>query len=98
MSGHGYNRYCDGCRCEVCRGAKADYMRERRALARAVAQQNGQGRPGLPARTPGVLRHVAPITNHGTRYGYEEAGCRCFDCTDARSASDRKYYRPKSAS
>ena len=96
MSEHGYVAYTKGCRCDICRGAKADYMRERRALARTVAQRHtvsstGKRSSRQNARTPGATRHVAPIARHGTRYGYEEAGCRCFDCTDARTAADRRY-------
>ena len=30
---HGYTSYCDGCRCEVCRKAKAGYTRQRRRNA-----------------------------------------------------------------
>lgn len=36
MAEHGYNAYANGCRCDVCRAAKADYMREKRATARAL--------------------------------------------------------------
>lgn len=32
---HGYGGYTNGCRCDVCTSAKAKYMRERRASARA---------------------------------------------------------------
>ncbi len=38
LSTHGYGPYSKGCRCEVCRRAKADYMRDRRAAARAKPQ------------------------------------------------------------
>lgn len=32
---HNYSGYSHGCRCSVCRQAKSDYMRGRRARARA---------------------------------------------------------------
>ena len=94
MNDHGYNAYANGCRCEVCRAAKADYMRERRAAARKAAQKHTRsstGRRGAKgnARMPGATRYVAPIASHGTRFGYEEHGCRCFDCTDTRALADR---------
>lgn len=72
---HGYGRYSRGCRCEVCRDAKAEYMRQRRLAASEVAaMQAGLGR----------LSRVSGIT-HG-RYGYEERGCRCEVCVAAREA------------
>ena len=36
---HGYGGYTNGCRCDVCRQAKADYMRDRRATAYLEPQQ-----------------------------------------------------------
>lgn len=97
MSEHGYSAYANGqCRCGVCRTAKADYMRERRAAARALAQKHTitpSGKRGSKgnARVPGAQRHLAYVERHGTRFAYEERGCRCFECTDARTESDRKY-------
>lgn len=76
---HGYVAYTHGCRCDTCRKAKADYMRARRAKGRALARH---------VQTKTRRRYVAPIEAHGTRYGYEERGCRCIDCTDARTAAD----------
>lgn len=98
---HGYNRYTYGCRCEVCRKAKADYMRARRATARLIAQEHTRsatGRRGANGntRTPGAYRYVAPVKTHGTRAAYEEHGCRCFECTDARVQSDMRYRRSAS--
>lgn len=69
--GHGYVRYASGCRCETCKGAKADYMRERRAAARARAK-NGVAVVGI---------------NHGSRAGYDEHGCRCLPCSEAKVAA-----------
>lgn len=99
MSEHGYNAYTSGCRCEVCRKAKADYMRGRRAAARKVAQRHTQGMGVGPGSTrkPGSTRYIAPYVTHGTRYAYEEHGCRCFPCTDARANSDRKYRQASAA-
>lgn len=71
-TGHGYHRYAsstDPCRCPVCRQGKADYMRERRAHARKVAQAG--------IKVIGIL--------HGSRAGYEEHGCRCALCMRTRS-------------
>ena len=83
---HGtYARYSSStspCRCEACRKAKADYMRARRAAARAIARRYSDPTKG---------RYVAKIDSHGTRFGYEEHGCRCFACVDARAEADRKY-------
>jgi hypothetical protein len=93
MTGHGYTAYTRGCRCEVCREAKADYMRARRAAGRALAQKHTSTRRGQPARLVGTYRYVAPVERHGTRAAYEEHGCRCFDCTEARTAADRRYRR-----
>lgn len=75
---HGYGPYTSGCRCAVCRKAKAEYMRVRRLIARANAHN-----------ADGV--YVAPISRHGTRFGYEEHGCRCDPCHEARLAEDARY-------
>ena len=75
MSDHGYGAYTRGCRCEVCRQAKADYMRARRAAGRSIAVPD--------TGVCGVL--------HGTRYAYEERGCRCRLCKQARAYSDYLY-------
>ena len=94
--GHGYGAYTNGCRCDVCRAAKAEYMRERRAAGRAKAQMHTRsstgGRPAKEtARAVGAVRYVAPLRRHGTRAGSDESGCRCFRCTDARLAANRRY-------
>lgn len=76
MTAHGYGPYSKGCRCTVCRKAKADYMRARRAEARALAQR---------AAASGRQRYVDGIT-HG-RVGYAEHGCRCRICVSAATAN-----------
>ena len=96
MTEHGYVAYTRGCRCDVCRAAKADYMRERRAAGRANARLHtvsATGRRGqhYNAWLPGATRYIAPLERHGTRAGYEEHGCRCVACTTARSLSDARY-------
>lgn len=95
MSGHGYVPYTRGCRCDVCRAAKAAYSRARRAEHRQIAAKHTRSSTGkrpsnFTARAPGATRYIAPIERHGTRFGYEEKGCRCFACTDARLLSDQQ--------
>jgi hypothetical protein len=95
---HGYGRYTNGCRCEVCRQAKSDYQRRRRAQGRAEAQKHTQSSTGARgsagnAFRPGATRFLAYVARHGTRYAYEEKGCRCRDCTTARVTSDARYRR-----
>lgn len=95
---HGYSAYTNGCRCDGCRSAKADYMRERRAKARELAHKHTKSPDGSrpnrwTAFDVGAERHIASVTRHGTRYAYEERGCRCRDCTDARSESDSRYLK-----
>lgn len=75
MSDHGYGRYSHGCRCEVCRAAKAAYLRRRRAVAAALARKH----------TNGGWRHLAQGVTHGTAFVYKDAGCRCGPCTEAAS-------------
>lgn len=97
---HGYVRYSRGCRCDTCRQAKADYMRDRRAAARRTAQAHTQSSTGnrgsrFTAFSPGASRHVVNTHKHG-RYAYDELGCRCEVCTTAKTVSYRKLY-PKDA-
>lgn len=84
---HGYNAYSHGCRCSVCRAAKADYMREKRRAARRYAG------PGVTARG----RYVAPIENHGTTAGYVEHKCRCPECTAVEAAREQRRTRNRVA-
>lgn len=87
---HGYGKYSNGCRCEVCKAAKAAYMAKRRRFGRGIAQRWTTHTPGRPALSePGVGRYVAPVESHGTRFAYEEHGCCCLPCTDARAEHDR---------
>lgn len=67
MSGHGYGAYSHGCRCQICKDARAAYSRRQRAAAAANA------RPGRPVE--GV--------KHGTRRAYKDHGCRCGQCVEA---------------
>lgn len=84
---HGYIAYTNGCRCEVCRKAKADYMRARRAAARALAAKHTRSSTGARgarhnAFAPGAFRYLARNVLHGTRAAYDEHGCRCRECVD----------------
>lgn len=81
---HGYTRYSHGCRCQVCRGAKAAYSREfraRRARARKLVQQHGTGGANF---VPGIV--------HGYS-GYSNWSCRCAVCVAAKRDSDATYRR-----
>lgn len=88
---HGYGPYTNGCRCDVCKAAKADYQRAKRADARAVAAQyttpmKTSDRPVVPGRRRmrvGDLRYVVAAAKHGSAASYIELGCRCIPCTDA---------------
>lgn len=77
MSAHGYVRYTRGCRCEICRDAKAAYMRQRRGEAYAQARA---------ARSRGE-RYVADGIKHGLG-GFQNHGCRCETCTFAKAEND----------
>jgi hypothetical protein len=65
---HSYTGYTHGCRCRICKDAKATYVRDRRKTAFLAA---------------GFLEDSAapvPGVTHGTRSAYEERGCRCPQC------------------
>jgi hypothetical protein len=81
---HGYVCYTRGCRCQPCRAAKAAYVRTRRAAAAALAAEVGHHSYVL----------VADEITHGTRFAYEERGCRCDPCTTVKRAQWRSEYRP----
>lgn len=83
---HSYGGYTRGCRCDICRAAKAAYSRARRAVANA------------PTRTPAINAKGRPILiaegiRHGTRHGYEEYACRCDACRTAHNRSDKRVKR-----
>jgi hypothetical protein len=77
VTNHGYGAYASGCRCDVCRKAKAEYMSKRRKAAVAARKA------GDPMGS----------VKHGTRYAYEERGCRCSSCSEAHSRSDKRVKR-----
>lgn len=70
-SGHGYTAYTNGCRCDICKRAKADYTANRRAEA---------------IRTPDLVI-TDPAVTHGRRSTYDERGCRCDPCVTAYKES-----------
>lgn len=83
---HGYSRYVQGCRCDICRTASATYQREARACAKArrdAAQANGE-------------RYVATGIKHGL-YGYQRHYCRCFACRLAKAQSVAKWRAGRAA-
>lgn len=83
---HGYGGYTRGCRCDVCRAAKAEYVRDRRRRARQMAARF----------TDTSGRHLARGITHGTVSGYDENACRCQPCTSAMSAKWlAEYHRRK---
>ena len=86
---HGYGAYTRGCRCDECRQAKADYMRRRRSGARRTAAA-AQGKVRA-SWAEGRYVVTDPSVTHGTRSTYEEHGCRCERCTNARTRSNRRY-------
>ena len=89
---HGYVRYTHGCRCDECKAAKREYIRERRRVARELAAKHTtklRGRRGKAGQFPaGTERHFVPDVKHGTSYAWFERGCRCLDCTAWKSAGD----------
>lgn len=90
-SGHGYGPYTNGCRCDVCRQAKADYQREKRHAAAAVSEGMPRlDRTDLLGTADG--RFVAPFVTHGTAHAYKDNGCRCLPCTDAATEKRAREY------
>lgn len=82
MTEHGYVSYTRGCPCTICKRGKADYMARRRKEARALAA-------AVFAATG--TYYVADIAKHGTRYGFEEAACRCLECRFARAEAQHRW-------
>lgn len=76
---HGYAAYSNGCRCEVCRAAKAERTREYRAQARKALRL---------VNAKGTGRNFVPGITHGYN-GYQNHACRCMVCTHERSRYDR---------
>lgn len=76
MTAHGYVCYTTGCRCLICKAAKAAYMRERRAVATGLR---------LAAEAAGEV-YVAVGIAHGIS-GYSDAKCRCRLCRRAWKAA-----------
>lgn len=76
---HDYVSYTRGCRCRTCKTAKAAYSRGRRAAANALAAEVGHRTYTL----------IADNLTHGTRSTYEERGCRCDPCVNAKRAQWR---------
>jgi hypothetical protein len=76
---HGYNRYTQGCRCTVCREAKAQYTRERREAA-------AQRRAAVESRGG---KYVADGIKHGYS-GYANYQCRCETCRAAKRDADTR--------
>lgn len=80
MSAHGYGRYTRGCRCEICRTAKADYMRARRVTSREKR---------VAAEADGWGDHFVPGITHGIG-GYDNFSCRCVSCRAAKREKDKR--------
>jgi hypothetical protein len=103
MTDPDYLRYARGDRDPAARQAKADYMRERRRRAMQTARahtatSNGNRGSHGNAWAPGASRHVAAVAVHGTLYGYDEAGCRCRECTTAKTAAVARWRQRRHAS
>jgi len=74
---HGYGAYSNGCRCDECKAAKREYMRRKRHDASAARRNAGVG-------------YVAKGITHGTYSGYQDAYCRCYLCSAAKSDRDHR--------
>jgi hypothetical protein len=81
---HGYSPYTHGCRCQVCRDAKAAYMRDKRSRGHKVRR--------FVESRPGAGRNYVDGITHGYA-GYQDYSCRCEVC---RAASSSAYYASKS--
>lgn len=67
--------YTYKCRCDKCRKAGSEYMRELRTKLRQEAASE--------------LTAVTRKIPHGTTNGYDNYGCRCERCTKAKLKSNR---------
>lgn len=84
MSEHGYLRYAEGCRCQVCRAGKTAYIRgvkERSRLARIAAEAQGR-------------HYVVEGIAHGMN-GYQYHNCRCLTCREVTNDYFAEYRRRK---
>jgi hypothetical protein len=82
MAEHGTNAsYGYGCRCDLCRDARAQYQRRRRERIDLA-----KGKPWT--REDPVRPKKRPERRHGTTHMYGR-GCRCNDCIEARSGYDQ---------
>ena len=84
VAGHGYGRYTNGCRCQVCRAAKAAYVRAKRASAaelRVWCALFGE-------------RYEATGITHGIT-GYQDHHCRCEVCRVAKAVRTARESRKK---
>ena len=99
---HGARGYDAGCRCRKCQrgewqrrnrkgrvpathnyagyanGCRCDVCKKAKADYMHNKRAEARANPREPAR-------------HGTRFGYDEAGCRCGPCTRARRLSDKRH-------
>jgi len=84
-SNHGYGPYSRGCRCEICRAAKREYIKARRSEAARRRDLSDLG------------AYVAVGITHGIA-GYGESKCRCDVCMDVmRNVKRRQYHARKEA-
>ena len=70
------------CRCDECRAANREYLRQYRAANREAIRAS-------QARYTTKLKGSEHIP-HGTRYGYSDFGCRCDECRAANAAYARQ--------
>ncbi len=78
---HGYGPYTQGCRCEVCRQAKAAYMQSKRARARSAR-----------TASPSDAVFIADVRAHGIS-AYQDQQCRCGPCLLAKSEAGKRETR-----